>query len=147
MSPPSSTAPSSRRRDRVTIDTARGYELNDETPTNFDRKMNAIQDNKHVRRLIETIESKCSPDVLRLVGDSIRASERDQPVSVYEKPLRELDAAVTKYRHKNRLELDDYDNWSVQNVLTEAEAWIRKNSTQSQVGEASSRTERGNESG
>jgi hypothetical protein len=114
MSPESSTTPSSPRR-RVTIDTARGWELNDETPTDFDRKMNAIQDNKHIRRLIETVESKCSPDVLQLVYDSIRDTERDQSAylpdySVYREPLRKLQTAVSKYRQENRL--DEYERWS-----------------------------------
>jgi hypothetical protein len=109
--------------------------------------MNALQDNIHAQRFIDTVGTECSQDVLQLVFDSILDDECGQPVSAYREPLRELDAAVTKYLLEKRLELDEYDNWAVQNVVTEAEAWIRKNSTQSQVGEASSRTEGENKLG
>ena len=149
MSPPSSSTPSSLRR-RVTIDTARGWELKDETPTDFDRKMNAIQDNKHMRKLFEIVETKYSPDVLELVHDSIRDTKPNQSAclpdySVYKESLKKLHTAALLYPYKSRY--DHFERWSIQHVVSEVDAWTGRNSIQARVEEAASSTEGENKGG
>jgi hypothetical protein len=99
----SASTPSDFRRRRVQFDTARGSLLTAKNaPTDLDRGMNALHDNRYFHLLIEDIESGYPADVLQLVKDSIHDIQGDPRAilpdhSVFKERLATLKSAVKRF--------------------------------------------------